>query len=112
MKSYRYSSWDGSQDPFAMDADDLMDAMSDELMQHGDLQRALQNLMRRGMQGNMGSGFEGIREMLERLKQQNRERLERYNLASMIDELKQRLKDILQMERDTLEGKKQPGQNG
>ncbi|PON12677.1 hypothetical protein C2W62_38370 [Candidatus Entotheonella serta] len=82
MRSYLYSNWDGSQDPFAMAAEDVMDAMSDELMAHGDLQRALQNLMRRGMQGNMGSGFEGIRELMERLKQQNRERLERYNLAS------------------------------
>ena len=103
MKSYRYSGWDGSQDPFGMDADDLMDAMSDELMQHGDLQRALQNLMRRGMQGNMGSGFEGLRELMERLKEQNRERLERYNLASMIDELKEKLKEILNMEREALQ---------
>jgi uncharacterized protein with von Willebrand factor type A (vWA) domain len=102
MKSYRYSGWDGSQDPFAVDADDLMDAMSDELMSHGDLQRALQNLMRRGMQGRMGSGFEGIRELAERLKQQSRERLERYNLASLIDELKERLQDILRMEREAL----------
>ena len=57
-----------------MDADDLMKSMSDELMSHGDLQRALQNLMRRGMQGRMGSGFEGIRQLMERLKQQSRER--------------------------------------
>ena len=58
--------------------------------------------MRRGMRGNMGSGFEGIREMMERLKQQSRERLERYNLASLIDELKKRLEEIVQMERDSL----------
>jgi uncharacterized protein with von Willebrand factor type A (vWA) domain len=108
MKSYRYSGWDGSQDPFAVDADDLMDAMSDELMSHGDLQRALQNLMRRGMQGRMGSGFEGIRQLAERLKQQSRERLERYNLASLIDELKQRLQDILRMEREALASPAQP----
>ncbi len=110
MKSYRYSSWDGAQDPFAMDADDLMDAMSDELASHGDLQRALQNLMRRGMQGGAGNGFEGIRDMIERLKQQSRERLERYNLASMIDELKKRLEDILQMERDALDAPEQSDQ--
>jgi uncharacterized protein with von Willebrand factor type A (vWA) domain len=111
MRSYRYSNWDGSQDPFAMAAEDVMDAMSDELMAHGDLQRALQNLMRRGMQGNMGSGFEGIRELMERLKQQNRERLERYNLASMIDELKERLEEILNMEREALRTDRQPGQD-
>ncbi|MGE3539202.1 MAG: VWA domain-containing protein [Candidatus Tectimicrobiota bacterium] len=102
MKSYRYTHWDGTQDVSAVDADDLMDAMSDDLMSHGDLGQALRNLMRRGMQGNMGSGFEGIRELMERLRQQSRERLERYNLASMIDELKKRLDDIVQQERSAL----------
>ena len=28
MKSYRYSMWDGTQDISAVDADDLMDAMT------------------------------------------------------------------------------------
>jgi uncharacterized protein with von Willebrand factor type A (vWA) domain len=112
MKSYRYSSWDGTQDISAVDADDLMDAMADELTSHGDLNQALRNLMRRGMRGNMGSGFEGIRELIERLKQQSRERLERYNLASLVDELKKRLEDILQMERDALDPQRPAGEQG
>src|SRR5438445_12251088 len=112
MKSYRYSMWDGTQDLSAVDADDLMDAMADELMSHGDLNQALRNLMRRGMRGNMGSGFEGIRELLERLKQQSRERLERYNLASLVDEVKKRLEDILQMKLDGLGPQRREGEQG
>lgn len=103
MRSFRYSGWDGTQDPFDVNADDLMDAMADELASHGNIERALRNLMQRGMQGQMGSGFEGLREMIERLKQQSQDRLERYNLASMIDELKERLEEILQMERSGLQ---------
>jgi uncharacterized protein with von Willebrand factor type A (vWA) domain len=110
MKSYRYSMWDGTQDISAVDADDLMDAMADELTSHGDLNQALRNLMRRGMRGNMGSGFEGIRELIERLKQQSRERLERYNLASLVDELKKRLEEILQMERAALDPQRPSGE--
>lgn len=112
MKSYRYSIWDGTQDLSAVDADDLMDAMADELTSHGDLNQALRNLMRRGMRGSIGSGFEGIRELMERLKQQSRERLERYNLASLVDELKQRLEDILRMERTALDPQRSSGQEG
>ena len=112
MKSYRYSSWDGTQDISAVDADDLMDAMADELTSHGDLNQALRNLMRRGMRGNMGSGFEGIRELIERLKQQSRERLERYNLASLVDEFKKRLEDILQMERTALDPQRPASEQG
>ena len=78
MRSYRYSRWDGTQESLPVDGEDLMEAMADDLASHGDLRQALRNLMQRGMQGRMGSGFEGIREMIERLKQQSRERLERY----------------------------------
>src|SRR5262249_43084628 len=112
MKSYRYSSWDGTQDISAGGADDLIDGMADEVSSHGDLNQALRNLMRRGMRGNMGSGFEGIRELIERLKQQSRERLERYNLASLVDELKKRLEEILQMERTALDPQRPSDEQG
>ena len=114
MRSYRYSRWDGTQESPPVDGEDLMDAMADELASHGDFRQALRNLMQRGMQGRMGSGFEGIREMIERLKQQSRERLERYNLASLVDELKERLDDIIQQEKDALNPppQGQPGDEG
>ena len=112
MRSYRYSRWDGTQESSPVDGEDLMDAMADDLASHGDLRQALRNLMRRGMEGRMGSGFEGLREMIERLKQQSRERLERYNLASLVDELKKRLEDIVQQEKKALNPPPQPGQQG
>jgi uncharacterized protein with von Willebrand factor type A (vWA) domain len=110
MRSYRYSRWDGTQESPPVDGEDLMDAMADDLASYGDFRQALRNLMRRGMEGRMGSGFEGIREMIERLKQQSRERLERYNLASLVDELKKRLDDIVQQEKEALNPPPQPGQ--
>ena len=112
MRSYRYSRWDGTQELLPVDGEDLMDAMADDLASHGDLRQALRNLMRRGMEGRMGSGFEGLREMIERLKQQSRERLERYNLASLVDELKKRLDDIIQQEKKALNPPPQQGQQG
>ena len=112
MRSYRYSRWDGTQESLPVDGEDLMEAMADDLASHGDLRQALRNLMQRGMQGRMGSGFEGIREMMERLKQQSRERLERYNLASLVDELKERLDNIIQQEKEALSPPSQQGQQG
>ena len=112
MRSYRYSRWDGTQESLPVDGEDLMDAMADDLASHGDFRQALRNLMQRGMQGRMGSGFEGIREMMERLKQQSRERLERYNLASLVDELKKRLDDIIEQEKDALNPPQSPPGEG
>ena len=112
MRSYRYSRWDGTQESLPLDGEELMEAMAEDLASHGDLRQALRNLMQRGMQGRMGSGFEGIREMIERLKQQSRERLERYNLASLVDELKERLDDIIQQEKEALNPSPQQDQQG
>lgn len=43
----RYSAWDGSQQP-AWDADEVMKALADDLIEYGDLRWAMRNLMSRG----------------------------------------------------------------
>src|SRR2546427_1319372 len=46
----RYSRWDGSQAVPDLDADDLLSAMSDDLMLDGDPWRALRRLFQQGLQ--------------------------------------------------------------
>ena len=38
---YRYSAWDGTQQPFPLDADTVLEAISDDLMSHGTLNGVL-----------------------------------------------------------------------
>ena len=45
---FRYSRWDGSQQLADLDADDLLAAMSDDLMSDGDLWNALRRMFQRG----------------------------------------------------------------
>src|SRR3979411_851084 len=45
---FRYSRWDGTQNLDLLDADDVLDALSDDLMSYGDLNAALQRLYRWG----------------------------------------------------------------
>ena len=96
--SYRYSHWDDTQqiDPF--NADDLMNAMADRLIEHGDLQRALRDLYRRGDQGALDDRLKGLREMMERLRQMRRDQLERHDLNGIMDDIKRRLDDVVQTE--------------
>ena len=42
---FRYSVWDGTQDVPEFGADDILDSLTDDLMNFGDLQHALRNLM-------------------------------------------------------------------
>ncbi|MBI2724153.1 MAG: VWA domain-containing protein [Chloroflexi bacterium] len=103
MVAFRYSEWDGSQEIPPLDADDVLEALTDDLMNFGDLQHAMRNLLQRGMRGQQGSRLQGLRDLLQQLRQQRRNTLDRYNLSSVMDDIKQRLDDILQMERGTID---------
>jgi len=48
---FRYSRWDGTQQLADLDADDLLAAMSDDLMSDGDLWNALRRMFQRGRPG-------------------------------------------------------------
>ena len=103
MTSYTYSRWDGSQDWSDMDEDDFLEALSDDILTHGDVNRALRNLFQRGMDGERGERVEGLREMMERLRKQRQAQLERYNVDSLMDDLKERLQDVIETERSGID---------
>ena len=47
-KAARYAKWDGTQTIPALDADEILEAMADDVMSEGDLSEALRRLMERG----------------------------------------------------------------
>ena len=103
MVSYRYSYWDGTQNPFDFDEEDVLEALSEDIMNHGDVNRAMRNLMRQGMSGDQGQRVTGLRELRERLSRLQQQQLERYNLESAMDDIAERLDDIISTERSGIE---------
>ncbi|MGD0115074.1 MAG: VWA domain-containing protein [Dehalococcoidia bacterium] len=102
MQRYRYSKWSGSQDSPSLDADDLLRGLTDDLLSFGDLQHALRGLLQRGLQNQQGQRFAGLRELLRRLRQHRRQLLERYDLTSVMEDIRQRVDEVLRMEKSTL----------
>src|SRR5262249_11285918 len=100
---HRYSEWDGTQDIPALDANDVLDALSDDLMNFGDLQHALRNLMQRGMRGQQGGPMQGLRDLRHQLRQQRRERLDQFDLGGVMDDIRRQLEEILETERQELQ---------
>ena len=96
--SYRYTNWDGSQAEESLDADDLLSSLADDLLNFGDLQHALRNLMQRGVETPQGDNMQGLRDMLQDLRQQRRDQLDKYNLSSVLEELKEALSKIIENE--------------
>src|SRR3990172_3139644 len=101
--AYRYSEWDGTQEIPPLDPDDLLESLTDDLMNFGDLQHALRNLLQRGMRNPLGQRLQGLRDLLQQLRQQRRSTLDRYNLSSAFEDIERRLEEILEQERETLE---------
>jgi uncharacterized protein with von Willebrand factor type A (vWA) domain len=99
MPLYRYSRWDGSQ-KIDLDADQLLSAMADDLLADGDPWRALRRLMQQGARMPEGQRMPGLKDLLDRLRKQRQQRLNRYDLGSSLEDIKKKLEEVVQTERE------------
>jgi uncharacterized protein with von Willebrand factor type A (vWA) domain len=99
---YAYSAWDGSQTGFDVSASDIMAELNDDLLYHGDINAALRRMLQSGFDVD-GERVQGLREMLDKLRQERRERLENFDLGGVYDEVAQELQDVLNTERGALD---------
>ena len=67
MSEFRYSEWDGSQNIFALNADDLMDELGEKLISHWDIDDALRRMQNGGLRDSQGRKLPSIQELLQRL---------------------------------------------
>ena len=72
MPDFRYSRWDGAQQVFDLDGEDVMEQLSEHLVNHSDIAKALEALAKDGLRNKYGQGVPGVDEMLRRLKSLNR----------------------------------------
>ncbi|MBI2853019.1 MAG: VWA domain-containing protein [Chloroflexi bacterium] len=98
MTTYRYFKWDGSQELYDPEADELMRDLERNLMSYGDLSHALRLMQRGGLRDRQGRRLPSMQDLTQRLRQKRQEQLEKYNLGSVIDEIRQKLDDILAAE--------------
>jgi uncharacterized protein with von Willebrand factor type A (vWA) domain len=97
---FRYSRWDGTQDPFGPDvpAAEVLEELADEILMGGGADHALQRLLRRGMQGR----FSGMDALRQRLRQQREREEQLLDLTGPLEDIRGRLEEILERERTEL----------
>jgi uncharacterized protein with von Willebrand factor type A (vWA) domain len=103
MSRFQYSRWDGTQVGFDLDADALLEEMTDDLLYHGDLNAALRRMMQQGFRDRQGRDVDGLREMLERLRERRREQLDRYDLGGVYEDIARQLDEIVEQEREGID---------
>ena len=73
MARATYSRWDGTQQVGDLTGDDVLSRLSEELLEHGNVDQALRRLMQRGFADSSGRDVKGLREMLERVRKRRAE---------------------------------------
>ncbi|MGZ7008239.1 MAG: hypothetical protein ACXVLX_21795, partial [Ilumatobacteraceae bacterium] len=100
---FTYSRWDGTQRGFELDADGLFDELTDDLLYHGDVNSALRRMMQEGMRDRNGERLQGLRELMDKLRQQRQERLDQFDLGGVYSEIADELNDIVDEERHAID---------
>lgn len=100
---FTYSRWDGTQTGFELDADAAFDELTDELLYHGDVNAALRKMMQEGMRDRDGNQLQGLRELLEQLREERQNRLDQHDLGGVYDEINDELNDLIDEERHAIE---------
>ena len=98
---YHYARWDGRQRLPQVHADELLEALADDVLADGDIATALARLFRRGFPGAAGSsepGIGGLSELRARLARARQEVLSRYALNDVLADVRQELDEIIATE--------------
>ena len=103
MNSIVYSRWDGSQAEFTLDADAVLDHLSDLLMEGLSVEEALEWMRRSGFElGGLDMRVMGTEELIDELRQQTQSQYDRYDMNAAEDDLRRRFDDILNREQAAL----------
>jgi uncharacterized protein with von Willebrand factor type A (vWA) domain len=105
LRSARYSRWDGTQSIAGLDADEILDALAEDVMAEGDLAAALRRLMERGWRSPDRSreDLAGLQDLIERIQRQREELLDRYKLGDVLGDVRRELDEIVSEERSGVE---------
>src|SRR5437879_3313849 len=101
MLRIRYTQWDGRQ-TVRIDPDEIFEKLSQYLSITDDVDQALDWLMRQGAELE-GMRIVGLEELLEQLNQQLQEKYQQFNLDQAFDDLRRKLEELLDLERDALD---------
>ena len=101
----RFAAWDGRQEVPDLDADEILDALADDVMAEGDLGEALRRLLERGWRSDDPTrpDLAGLQDLMDRLARRREEVRERYRLGDVLGDIRREIQDIVDQERSSVE---------
>ena len=102
MLRVRYTAWDGTQE-VRLEADRVFEKLAEYLSFTDDVQQALDWLLHQGLEWDEGVRVMGLDDFLEQLREAMRSRYREVNLRDAFRELREKLEELLDLERDALD---------
>ncbi len=99
MPRHRFSAWDGTQDPLGPDVEALFDRLSEDVFHGWDFESALRRLLEQGWRDGRAKRLAGMDEMLDKLRRRRQTQLERFNLDSVFEDMREKLDRVISQER-------------
>ncbi len=102
-RGWRYGRWEGGDELGRLDGRDVLTAVADDLLYHGDVDAALRRLLHQGLATSSGRRVAGLRSLVERIDARRARLASSGNLSGLYDEARRRLDDVVDTERAELE---------
>jgi len=102
MLRVRYTAWDGTQE-IRLEAERVFEKLAEHLSFTDDVQQALDWLLHQGLEWEQGVRVMGLDDFLEQLREAMRSRYREVNLREAFRELREKLEELLDLERDALD---------
>ena len=103
MWLHRYTRWDGTQEVFPIDEDQIMEQLSEHLLGQGDVSAALRSLVQRGVRGRDEQHLSGIQDLIQSLRQQRQQLMGRYKLDSVLEDIRHQLGEVRRLEQQGID---------
>ncbi|MFN2464339.1 MAG: hypothetical protein ABR573_10620, partial [Candidatus Dormibacteria bacterium] len=95
----RYDAWDGSQEPLPVDAETIMNRISEDVFAGSDFEFAMRRILSSGWRSPGQEPLQGIEELVEQVRRRRLDQLNKFNLEGVFDDITERLDRILSQER-------------
>ena len=98
IERFIYSKWDERISDLILDEESVLEAIYDQMLENGSIERSLRNLMQNGMRFPDGTDARGLRQMIDQVRKRKDQMLNPYEMEEIKDSLNEKINEILDKE--------------
>ena len=107
IERFIYSKWDERISDLVLDEESILDAIYDQILENGNIERSLRNLMNNGMRFPDGTDARGLRQMIDQVRKRKEQMIDPYEMEEIRNSLNEKINEILNKELNFINDQKE-----